>query len=257
MAISHHLDLDVAAGFDVALTEDRRISEGRQRFALRCFDFGLQDGQVSHDAHTAATATGGGLDQDWKFFLGDRGGVELGEHGNACVGHHLLGLDLRAHQLDCLGGGSDPRQARVLYPTRKLGVLGEKSVTGVDGVGPRCGGGGDDELTLQVCLRGGVAGQVDCGVGVADMGGAGVGVGEDSDGIDSHAAAGGEDAAGDFAAVGDQYRLDRSGACGVTQLGIHVRLTSGRHRSWRCLRSGQRRWPTGTFLLPCGCHGGR
>ncbi|PQM48935.1 hypothetical protein C1Y40_00842 [Mycobacterium talmoniae] len=73
-------------------------------------------------------------------------------------------------------------------------------------VGAGGAGGVEDEIAAQIGLGGGVARQPDRGVGGADMGGVGVGVGEHRDGADAHRAAGREDPAGDFAAVGDQDR---------------------------------------------------
>jgi hypothetical protein len=59
-------------------------------------------------------------------------------------------------------------------------------------------------------------------VGLGDVRGVRVGVGVDGDGADAEAAAGGEDAAGDLAPVGDQ----NSGDHGLHPLAISARFRS-------------------------------
>ena len=71
----------------------------------------------------------------------------------------------------------------------------------MDGVGAGCPRGRDQLLRVQVPVA---ALQAYPRIGLGDVRRAGVGVGVDGDGADAETAAGGEDAAGDLAAVGDQ-----------------------------------------------------
>jgi len=78
----------------------------------------------------------------------------------------------------------------------------------MDGVSA-CGlGGAEDTVAAQVTVGGGCRADMHGFVCFADMFGAGVSVGIDGNGADAHVAAGGHDAAGDFAAIGDEEAFD-------------------------------------------------
>lgn len=72
----------------------------------------------------------------------------------------------------------------------------------MDGVGAGGAGGGYQSLGIEIVVG---VGQADPRVGLGDIGCRGVRVGVDRDGAQAEAAAGGEDPAGDLAAVGNQY----------------------------------------------------
>jgi hypothetical protein len=113
-----------------------------------------------------------------------------------------------------VGGG--PIQIRPASSTRRreVGVLGEETVAGVDG-GPHPSGDGDleDAVDVQVGFRGGRRADVVGDIRLADMGSGDVGVGVDGDGPHAETLRGADDAAGDFAAVGDEYLADSPGCC--------------------------------------------
>ena len=239
--VGEHLDFDVVAGGQVALAEHRRVAERRVRLAAGRLHLRRQLGQFAHHPHAAATAAGRRLDQHRQLIGGDGVGVELVEHRHARGGHHLLGLDLGTHRGDRGHRRPDPRQARILHGGGEFGVLREESVAGMDGVGTRRAGGGDQLLGIQVP---GGAVQPHPGVGLGDVRGGGVGIGVDGDGADAEAPAGGEHPPGDLTAVGNQdsrdhSRLHRRFVCALLRsplLNAHksltyAGLTSGRRRS--------------------------
>ncbi len=205
MAVGHDLNLDVPTGLEVTLTEDCRVAESGLRLTPRRFQFAVQRRQFTNDTHSASAAARRRLDQHRQMSLGHRGGIEFGEHRHSGGVHDLLGLDLRPHELDGFDGRADPRQSRVDDAARELRVLGEESVSGVNRVGARSLGGGDDELTPQVGLGRRVTRQANRSIGFGDVRAVGICVGKYRDRADSVLAAGCKDTAGDFATIGDQY----------------------------------------------------
>ncbi len=79
-------------------------------------------------------------------------GVEFVEHRHTGGGHHLLGLDLGAHRRDRRDRRTDPRQSGIEHRRGEIGVLGEESVPGVDGVGARCPRGRDQLRRVEVSV---------------------------------------------------------------------------------------------------------
>ena len=94
-----------------------------------------------HQPHTFAAATSNGLDQDG---ITDLGGL-LGQSGivlcltvvarhnwDACVLHQGLGRVFEAHCADRISGRSDKDKACLCDRLNKLGVFGQKPITGMD-----------------------------------------------------------------------------------------------------------------------------
>ena len=200
--VRHHLHLDVAPGLDVGLDEDRAVAEGRRGLRPRRLDLGLEPVQGAYDAHAAPAATGRRLHQQREVGLGRL--VRGREDGNAGLLGDLLGADLVAHGLDGLGRRSDPGQAGVDDGPGEGGVLGQEAVAGMDRVGTGPARRLDDQVGAEVGVGGRVAGEPDGPVGLGHERQPGVGVGVDRHGLDAEPSAGGEDATGDLAAVGDQ-----------------------------------------------------
>ena len=124
--------------------------------------------------------------------------------GDSGFGHERLGLRFAAHGADGRGGGADEDQAGGGAGFGEGGVFGEEAVAGVDGLRAADARGFQDGFDAQVGVaRGGGADAVGF-VGHRDVLGGGIGVGMDGDGAQAHAARGADDAAGDFAAIGDQ-----------------------------------------------------
>ena len=163
-------------------------------------------GQFADHPHTAATAARRRLDQHGQLLSRDGVGIELVEYGHARSGHHLLGLDLGAHRGDRGYRRPDPREARVQHGRGEFGVLGEEPVSGVNRVGARRPGRGDQLAGIQIPVA---ALEPDPGVGLPNVRGGGVRIGVDGDGADAEPPAGGEHPPGDLAPVGDQNRAMR------------------------------------------------
>ena len=119
-----------------------------------------------------------------------------------------LAADLGAHRLDRLGRRADPDQPGVLDGTGEVGVLGQEAVARVDRVRPGPAGSLDDQVAAEIGVGGRVAREPYGEVGLAHERQSGVGVGVHGHGLDAEASAGGEDAAGDLAPVGDEESLD-------------------------------------------------
>ena len=159
--------------------------------------------------------------------------VARGE-GDAGGPHQGLGRALGTHGLDRPGRRADEGESGLRTGAGKAGVFRQEAVAGVDGLGTAGMGGGNDRLAAQVALGGRGRANVRGFVSQADMAGVGIGVGIHRHGGNSQAAAGGDDAAGDFTTVGDQHL----GEHGLGQQGSgRHRLTSGTRRS-RWLRPG-------------------
>jgi signal transduction histidine kinase len=122
----------------------------------------------------------------------------------------VTGTDLVAQAFDCLGGRSDPDDARRRYRARKIRILGEEAVAGVNRVGAGPLGGGDDLGNDEVGVGAGCAVQTDGFVSKPDVLCVDVLIGIDGDGGDSRVFRGADDANGDFTAVGDE---DLGNAC--------------------------------------------
>lgn len=173
--------------------------------------------RVAGDAHAAAAAAAGGLDQDRiadalgglerRLDRGDRA-VGIGHGRQAEPPGGVLRLHLVAHEADMLGRGADEGEAVLLHHRGKVGILGEEAEPGVDRVGVGDGGGGQDRRHVEIALarRGGA--DADRFVGEADMHRIGIGRRMHRHRLDAHLAAGPQDAQRDFAAVGDQDLLE-------------------------------------------------
>ncbi len=168
---------------------------------------------VEGNAQTLATTAGRGLDHhrvtdplgdfNGLFRAGNRGvvagnGVDLGFE------RQLLGLDLVAHLADRVVLRADELDAFLFQTTRELGVLGQEAVARMDSLSTGLLAGGDDLVHDQIGLFRGGRADADGFIGQIDVQRILVGFGINGDGLDAHLAGGLDDAAGNFAAVGDQ-----------------------------------------------------
>ena len=200
------LHLDVAAGLDIGLDEDGAVAESAQRLRRGCLDLGRQPVEGAYDTHPAATAACGRLHQQRQVGVG---GVDRRrEDGHAGLLGDLLGADLVAHDLDRLGRRTDPGEPGVDDGAGEVGVLRQEAVSRVDRVGTRLPRGCDHEVGAEVGVGGRVAREAYGVVSLGDVGQPGVRVGVDGHGLDAEPPTGGEDPAGDLAAVGHEQSLD-------------------------------------------------
>ncbi len=213
MVVGEHLHFHVAGGGQVALQQHPVVAEGVARLAAGGGQGFLEAGGVVHRAHAFAAAAGHRLDQQRKadfLRLGDQGGVvgafpvEAGQHRHAALRHVLAGGGLVAHQANGLGAGADKDQAGVRAGVGEGGVLGQKAVAGVNGVGAAVAGGADHLVDVQVAVPGRRRAQPHGAVGLAHMGRVGVDVGVHRHRGQAQLAGGADNAPGDLAPVGDQ-----------------------------------------------------
>ena len=213
VGVAEHLDLDVARPLHVALDQDLVVAEGALGFALARGQCGIELAAGVHDAHALAPAARAGLDQ---HRIADGVGLPLqvgrilvlavvaGHQRHAGFFHQRLGGGLAAHGRDGRRRRADEHQAGIGHAPGESFVLGQESVAGVDRLRAAGQGDADDFVAAQIGLAGRRRPQPIGFVAGGDMTGAGVGIGIDGDGAQSHPARGGGNPAGDFAPVGNQ-----------------------------------------------------
>ena len=124
--------------------------------------------------------------------------------GQARCGHGFAGFIFFAHQADGVWRGPDEGDVRGLADFGEIGVLGEETVAGMDRVHVGDFGGADHLRDVQIAFAAARRTDADGFVGEADVQREAIGFGIDGDGLDAEFPARGEDAQGDFAAIGDQ-----------------------------------------------------
>ena len=168
--------------------------------ALGCRERLVELGRIADDAHPAAAAARGRLDDEGKADL-LRGSFR--KRGNACLARDPLRGELVSSEPKRLRRRADPREPGGFDGFREVGVLGEEPVAGVDGVRADLLGRPDVLLGVEV------ARDLDELVRRARVQRSGVVGSGDRDGRDPELAAGAEDARGDLAAVRYEQLPDR------------------------------------------------
>ena len=111
----------------------------------------------------------------------------------------MLGADLVAHQADGLGARADEHEAALFYALGEIGVLGQKSVAWMDGLGIGHFGCADDRGNVEVALLRRRRADAHGLVSQPHVLGVGVGLGMHGDGLDAQLTAGALDAERDLA----------------------------------------------------------
>ena len=213
MRVGEHLHLHVARMPRGALDQQVAVAKAGQCLRARAGQGGRQRGRLGHQTHAAAAATGDSLDHHGiadPVGLGDEARVRLvlsgvaRQAGHALAPRQRLGRGLAAQGVDGRRRRADPAQAGGQHGTGKAGVLAQEAVAGVDGIGAGRLGRGQQLVHAQVAVGRGVATQRIGHGGLAHMQGARVGVGMHGDGVQPQAVGGGDHAAGDLAAVGNE-----------------------------------------------------
>ncbi len=198
--IGKQLDLDVPRALDVALAEDRAVTErgfglplcGRERL--------VEAGGIADDAHAAAAAARSGLHDER---IPDLVRFPRRHHGHAGLHGDSLGSQLVAAESQGLRRRADPGESGCRNGFREVRVLRQKPVARMDRVRSRLARG--TQMLRRIEVRGDrnrLAGRARVeGVGVVGSG--------HRDGVELELAAGPEDAHGDLAAVRHQHLPDR------------------------------------------------
>ena len=237
--VAEDLHLDVAGRLQPRLEEDRPVAEGGGGLPPGGLHRRDEVVALPYDPQAAPAAAGRRLDEDRpaqdlgrRFELARRVAVDLlgGEDGDPGGRRHRLGLQLGAHGGDRLGGRTDVQQPRLGAAPGEPGVFGQEPVAGVDAVGARPAGRGDQGGGVEVGARPPVGQAVEGQglVGLADEEGIAVGLREDGHGADPHLPGGAEDPPGDLPPVGHQQARDRPPGGGRRGWKIGVRGRSRR-----------------------------
>ena len=226
MAVGDELDLDVAGVLDELFEIAVAVAEGLAGFLGGREEGGAELGIGAGDAHALAAAAGDGLDEDGiadGAGEGD-GGIGVGDDAFAARGdgdaggtHQVAGLGLVAHGAEDFGARADPAEVALGADVGEMGVFGEETEAGMDGLGAGDLGGAEDGRHLEVAVGGAGAADADGAVGEGDMEAVAVGGGVDRDGLDAELAAGADDADGNLAAVGDQDAAEHGGYSAETR----------------------------------------
>jgi hypothetical protein len=165
------------------------------------------------EPHALAAAAGRGLHHhrvadvagDPHRILGGRDVAEEAGHDVDARGlRELLGLDLVAHCRDRLWRRADKGDVVLGEHAREALALRQKTVAGVHGLSAGLLARLQDEIGLEVGLAGRRRPQPHGFIGHPHVRRAGIRVRIDGYGLDAHLAGSADDAAGDFAAIGDQ-----------------------------------------------------
>ena len=213
VGVADQLDLDVARLFDEFFNEHAVIAK-----TVACLVAATSEAfeslfvVVGH-AQPLTAAARAGLDHDGvtdAFGNFDRALrqlnriVDAGDAVHTRLARQLLGLDLVAHGGNRMVLGADENNALSLTALGELGVLAQKAIAGMDGLRAGGLGSGDDHIGQQITLAAGRRANAHRLVGQRHMARVFVGIGIHGNGGNAHLAGGGNDAAGDFASVGDQ-----------------------------------------------------
>ena len=242
MPVAKHLDLDVTWCLQVSLQEDSVIAKRRLCLPSRSLYRLRQTGRIPNDPHPLATTPRRRLDQDRIPESRRRTHgpplihvteVNCKERGHTRRLDQGLRTELRAHDLDRFWRRADPGQSCVDDPSGEFGVLGQKSVPGVDGVRPGLFRRPQDRIDVQIGFGGSRAGKVYTMIRLDHMWLGRIGIRVDGHRFDVHPTAGAEHAASDLTAVCDQESSDHR----------PVERTDGNHfRSWDVITMSSYPW---------------
>ena len=145
LAVAEDLHLDVARALDHLLEVEPAVAEGGLRLGAGLRHQALELAHVGGDADAAAAAAGRRLDHhresrcDFAVARACLGivdpAVAAGNAGTPAASRRLACRDLVAHQADRLGARADEDQAGAAHRVGEAGILREKAVAGMDGVG--------------------------------------------------------------------------------------------------------------------------
>ena len=213
MGVADQLDLDVTRLFDEFFDEHAVITKAVARLvaatgeALESFLVVVGHAQplttaarTGLDHHGVADALGN-LDRALRRFNRI---VDAGNAVHPRFARQFFGLNLVAHGGNRVVFGADEHNTRFLAALRKIRVFTQKTIARMDGLRAGRFGGGDDHIGQQITLAAGRRADAYCLIGQRHVACVFVCVGIHGDGCNAHLAGGCNDAAGDFAAIGNQ-----------------------------------------------------
>ena len=214
LPVGQDLEFDMAGLLEILLQVDIAVSEGAPGFAC-----GREGGlpeftRGPHDPHPLPAAAGRGLDDDRIADLlglaGQDVGIRLGLHHagddrDVAFDHDPPRDGLVPQVADGPAGRADEDHPLLLAPLRKEGILRQKPVAGMDGLGAGLFGRCHDAFDVEVALGRLGGTEADRLVRFEDVEGVPVRLGIDGHGPDAHFPAGGDDPHGNLAPVGDEY----------------------------------------------------
>src|SRR5687768_12018728 len=162
--IPQHLELDVARMFEIFLEIDFGIPKRAIGFASGCLIGTAKLGFVVADPHPASPTAGGGLQNDGESDLSRdverlihrmERAITSRKNRHTALLRHLPGLGLIAHESDRFGGRTNECETTFTQDLGKMGILSEKSVSGMDRIGAGDFGGSNDARYVQVTQAGG------------------------------------------------------------------------------------------------------
>ena len=215
VAVADDLHLDVARILDEFLDQHAVVAERGLGLALGADDGGGKLAGRTHHAHAAAAAAGGGLDQNRKADLvgglGQRrvvlGLAVIARHQrHAGLFHQRLGAGLGAHRRHHRGGRTDEHQPGIEARLREFGVLRQKTVAGMHGLGAGLSRRLDHAFDVEIAVARPRRSEQHGFIGHRDMHRVAIGLGINRDRAQAHRLGGADHAAGDLAAIGDQQR---------------------------------------------------
>ena len=227
MAVAQHLNLDVARLLDKLLDEDAVIAKAVAGFVLAAGKAFKSLFVVEGHAQALATAAGRRLNHHGvtdalgnlhRLLRAANRLVVAGDGVDPGLERELLGGNFVAHGGNRMRLGADEGNALVFATLGKRFVLAQKAVARVHGLCAGLFAGGDDFLCLQIALAAGRRADIDGLICQRHVAGFFVGVRIHGNRLDAHFFGGSNDAAGDFATVGDQDFGEH--VCLLTMLGL-------------------------------------
>ena len=230
MLVADGLNLEMARILEEFLDVHRAVAERGGCFLARALDASAQLRFITSHPHAASTTAGGRLDDDGvaNFSSNLHRVVDVLDRilgarkdGRADPARHLLAADLVAEQRHRFGRRTDELEAAVTTDFGEVRVLRKEAVAGVNGVGVRDFGGGDDAVDAQIALRTRAGADADGLIGLLEPWTVLVGGRIHTDGLDAEGLGGADDAQGDLAAVCNQDSLEHR--CSERCAGMHGR----------------------------------
>ena len=220
VGVGEHLDLDVAGPLQIAFDQHPVVGKRRCRLLPSRGQRRGEVGRRGYYAHAAAATAGDRLDHDGKAdprcLVCQKLGilavaVVAGQQRHRRCFHQRLGGGFRSHGAHRAGWWADEDDPRRGAGFGEGRIFRQEAVAGMNRLGAGGAGSFDDAGNVQIAVaRRGRPDRVGSVRGL-DVQRVGVGFGIDRDRLDPQPSGGPDDAAGDFASVGNQQGAEHRG----------------------------------------------